>query len=121
VLLFVTCNNSTNPPPFTGPLELLQPKSGSFKVGDHVTIKWSIHDRSRIGSVAINYSRDNGKTWADSLLGENLIGDSSYTYPETTHVWTPTDLQKSNQFVLKVREYNDRTIYDKSASFVVHD
>jgi hypothetical protein len=118
--VFAQCNNSTNPQQaFTGPLELLQPKGGSgqsFKVGDPVTIKWSIHDQNQIGSVVIVYSLDSGKTW-----GANSLAINSFTYPETTYVWTPTSLQKSDQFVLKVREYNTASINDKSAPFVVHE
>jgi hypothetical protein len=118
------CDKGTNPPVFTGPLELLQPKGGngkSFKVGEPVTIKWSIHDQSKIGSVALNYSLDGGKTWVDSLKREYVIYSFSFTYPETTYVWTPTDAQKSGQFVLKVREYDDRAIKDQSAPFIIHE
>jgi|WetSurMetagenome_2_1015567.scaffolds.fasta_scaffold190689_2 hypothetical protein len=117
-LASVTCKNNVAPPPFTGPLELVQPKGGSgqsFKVGESVLVKWSIHDQSKIGSVRVDYSLDNGKTWS-----ANPLFDNSYTFPETTRVWTPTAAQESNEFVLKVREYNDPTIYDKSAAFIVH-
>ncbi len=117
-MLGCLCEKNTNPTSFMGPLELLQPKGGeSFKVGvgESVTIKWSIHDQNQIGSVIIDYSIDGGKIWS-----VNSITDHSFTYPETIYVWIPTASQISNQFVLKVREYDDRTINDKSDPFTVH-
>jgi hypothetical protein len=117
-LTTLSCKNNVAPPQFSGPLELLQPKGGSgvsFTVGESVLVKWFIHDQSKIGSVRVDYSLDNGKTWS-----ANPLFDNSYTYPETSRVWTPTIAETTSQFMLKVREYNDPTIYDKSAAFVVH-
>ena len=119
LLVIVGCNSSTNPPPFSGPLELLYPKGGSgqsFQVGQPVQIKWSIHDKTQIGSVGIKYSLDNGKIWSTTP-----IGNGSLSFPDTTYSWVPTADQISNQFVLKVYEYqNEATINNKSVAFIVH-
>jgi len=118
LILGIQCKDSvTNPPPFSGPLELLYPKGGSgqsFKVGQPVLIKWSIHDRSAITSVEIDYSLDGGKTY-----NANSLATNSFPYPDTTYNWTPTVDQVSNKFILKVKNYEPPYQHDVSASFVV--
>jgi hypothetical protein len=97
------------------PLVLLNPLGGAkFKVGEAVQIKWSVQDQNQIGSVGIGYSLNGGKTW-----DPNGIGAGSFTYPDTSYIWTPTAAQKSNMFVLKVYSYTDRAVLDKSAPFAV--
>jgi hypothetical protein len=86
-ILGTHCNSGTNPKPHVvGPLELLYPKGGeSFKVGDTIRIKWSIHDQSQVGSVGIKYSLSGGAPW-----NVNLLGPGSFTYPDTSYLWTVT-------------------------------
>jgi hypothetical protein len=112
------CNSGTNPPPpVAGPLELLFPKGGSgqsFNVGDTVMIKWTIHDKSQVGSVAIKYSLSVDSNWS-----VNDIGDKSFSYPDTSYLWAITATYTSNQFALKIYEYNNHTPCDSSARFVI--
>ena len=97
------------------PLVLLDPLGGeNFKVGETVPIKWTIHDKSQVGSVAIKYSLSVGSNWS-----VNDIGDKSFSYPDTSYPWTITDTYKSNQFALKIYEYNNHTPSDSSARFVI--
>ncbi len=115
-LLTATCDKATNPPP-PPVLELLFPKGGgnqSFKVGETVTIRWSIHDRDQIGSVGIPYSLDGGKSWS-----KFYIGNDSFIYPDTTCQWTIDSTYISDKFVLKIFEYTNHTPADSSAPFVI--
>ena len=120
------CDNGTNPPDPVGPLELLYPKGSdeSFKVGDTVIIRWSIHDQSRVQAVGMSYSLDGGKT----VTNNQIIGNGSVTYPDTTYRLVIDSRFISDSFVLVIWEYNERCLtglscgdkpYDKSAPFQV--
>jgi hypothetical protein len=116
MVAFINCNdiNDPNPPP-AGPLELMAPKGGeSYKVGQTVEIKWKINDESKVASVGIKLSLDNGKSY--------LVNDlESHSIPSTTtsFQWTITSDQVSSQCIIKVYEYNDASINDKSTAFTI--
>jgi hypothetical protein len=131
ILMLQECKNdggiTPTPPP---PIELLYPKGGSgqsFKVGDTVTIKWSIHERDQVTSVIIAYSKDGGKTGSTT----QIIGNGSFAYPDTTFQWTIDKQHVSDRFVLVILEYNSNCYtgsstcsnpyHDKSAAFVIHE
>jgi len=122
VVMLVTIGCKSSGPtniPFSGPLELLYPKAGglSFKVGDTVHVKWSIHDHDQITSVELMYSTDGGKT----LNPNSIASKGSFIYPDTTYAWTPTAAQVSTQFILIARCYTDHSLKDQSAPFNVHN
>ena len=113
----IQCDKGTNPPPFNGPLELVYPKAANttIHVGDTVQIRWSIHDTNQISSIEVRCSLDSGVTWPSTLV----IGTSSHAYPDTTQTWIVSSSQISNKFVLMVRDYNNRAIYNNSSAFTV--
>jgi hypothetical protein len=127
IAAFTQCNGDTGNTPVTHPpLELLFPKGGeSFKVGDTVTIKWSVHEPQNIPSVGISYSKDGGKTFPTT----QIIGNSSVAYPDTTFKWVIGNEYVSDKFILVIWEYNGQclsgssnctsTYHDKSAQFTV--
>ena len=114
------CDNGTNPPdPQVGPLELLYPKGSdeSFKVGDTVPIRWSIHDQSKVQAVGMSYSLDGGKTVTNS----QLIVNKSVNFPDTSYRWVIADRHVSDQFVLIIWEYQDGCLTGSSSCVAPHD
>lgn len=100
------------------PLKLLSPTGGSgvqYKVGDTVRIRWSISDTNAISSVVIFYSLDGGKTFPST----QYLGTGSIFPPDTEFLWIIDSTQASNQFVIKVRDYLNSSIYDTSGVFSV--
>jgi hypothetical protein len=100
----------------TIPLVLLSPLGDkNYVVGDTVRIKWRIMDRDQISSVEIVYSLDGGHTYSSS----NYLGTGSFSYPDTSFLWTITNTQKAKKFVLKVRDYNNHILRDSSSAFII--
>jgi hypothetical protein len=108
-------------------LTLLAPAGGtgySCSVGDTVEISWrvdnSIPDSTMVSSVGILYSTDGG---AGFLYA---IGTGSFSVPLDTPVYTDSyrwavgGEHLSNQFVIKVYDYQEQTRSDRSAPFVVN-
>ena len=131
IVIATQCKSSTNPPPPPPTLELLYPKGGqSFKVGDTVLIKWSIHDTNQVKSVGISYSLDNGRTFPGTQIIPSDTGShGSTTYPDVDCRWIIGARDTSNQFILCIWEYGGQCLScsatcsspcDKSAPFVVH-
>jgi len=112
------CDKGTNGTTFSGPLELVYPKAATttLHVGDSVTIRWSIHDTNQISSVEVLYSLDSGATWPSTQV---LSTAGSQSYPDTTLGWKVTSNQVSTKFMLKVRDYNNTSVLDKSSAFTV--
>jgi hypothetical protein len=111
----VNCDNGTGPNGTTKPLELVAPKGGgSYQVGQTVEVKWKINDANKISSVGIKLSLDNGK----SYLGYDLEPESIFP-PTTSFSWTITDDQVSTQCILKIYDYIDNSINDKSSTFTI--
>jgi hypothetical protein len=111
----VSCDNGAGPIVPPKPLELLAPKGGgSYQVGQTVEVKWKINDTNKIFSVGIKLSLDNGK----SYLGNDLETSSIFR-PTTSFSWTITDDQVSSQCILKIYDYVENTIYDKSSTFTI--
>jgi hypothetical protein len=105
---------SPNIPTPLKPLQLLAPTGGgTFKVGSNQVIKWTINDKLKIGSVKVELSLDAGASFLQPL------GGRSFTYPDTTYSWTVDSSQVSNQCLIVVSEYNDRSINDPSEIFSV--
>jgi hypothetical protein len=125
----IQCNSGTNPLPPPPTLELLYPKGGSgqsFKVGDTVTIRWSIHDTVETRDIGLSYSLDGGK----SVPGTQLIFDHSISYPVTSYRWIVKSSQVSDQFVVCIWRYSETCItasptcmspHDRSAPFIVRN
>ena len=113
--VFMTCDNGTGPTPPAKTLEIVAPKGGeSYKVGQTVTIKWKINDATKISSVGIKLSPDNGKTIP------NIDLETSSIFPPTdSFSWTITSDQASTQCVIKVYDYLDKSINDQSGVFTV--
>ena len=121
------CDNGTGPSDPPGPLELLYPKGGnnqSFKVGDTVTIVWSIHNQNLVQSVGMSYSLDGGET----VTTMQLIHNKSVIYPDTSFRWVIEGRHVSKRFVLIIWEYDGQCLtglscddrpYDKSAPFKI--
>ena len=84
-------------------IKLLQPNSGTFIIGDFVSIKWS----SVFGgsNVKLEYSTDDGQSWTTII--------SSYSSPVNTYTWqvpaSPTTLGK-----IRVSDASDPASYDDS-------
>jgi hypothetical protein len=115
IALGMNCkDNSTSPVPPPKPLQLLQPTgSENFKVGSTQVIKWIINDKLKIGSVKVELSLDAGISF---LLP---LGGRSFSYPDTSYSWTVDSSQVSNQCLIVVSEYNERSINDQSGIFSV--
>jgi hypothetical protein len=127
IAAFTQCKSDTPTTPVTHPpLELLYPKGGeSFKVGDTVPIKWSVHEPQNIPSVGISFSKDGGKTFPTT----QIIGNGSVAYPDTTFKWVIDNEYVSEKFILVIWEYEGQCLsgssacsspyHDKSAQFAV--
>ena len=114
-IISLQCDNGNGPDNPAGPLELVSPKGGeSYQVGQTVEVKWKINDATKISSVGIKLSLDNGK----SFLGNDLETSSIFP-PTTTFSWTITDEHVSSQCLLEVYDYIDNSINDKSGTFSV--
>jgi hypothetical protein len=112
---FISCDDGAGPSGTAKPLELLAPKGGgSYQVGQTVEVKWKINDATKISSVGIRLSLDNGK----SYLGNDLELTSIFP-PTTSFSWTITADQVSTQCMLKIYDYIDNSIYDKSSIFTI--
>lgn len=115
IIMSISCNNSTNPPPVpTKPLQLLQPIGGeNFKVGLPVSVQWKINDLPQITSVGIKLSKDNGITFPIDL--------SVTSVPSSTMqiTWTPSTNQVSTKCVIKIFDFKKDSIFDKSETFSV--
>ena len=112
---FISCDNGAGPSGTTKPLELVAPKGGgSYQVGQTVEVKWKINDATKISSVGIKLSLDNGK----SYLGNDLETSSIFP-PTTSFSWTIADDQVSSQCIIEVYDYIDNSINDKSSTFTI--
>jgi hypothetical protein len=103
---------------FSGPLELLYPRGGAgvtYKVGDIVTIKWTIHDLNQVNAIVMAYSLDSGVSWPS-----RQIINVTTTYPDTTSLWVIDSNCVSTKFRLKVYQYGEQgSLYNKSAVFTI--
>jgi hypothetical protein len=127
MLTGMQCKGNGPVEPAQRPLELLYPKGGSgqtFKVGDTVRIRWSIHDVNAVKGVGVSYSLDGGAT----VKATQIISTKQSTYPDTTLLWEIDESYISDKFVLVIWEYNSLCIsgssactspFDKSAPFSV--
>jgi hypothetical protein len=105
-------------------ITLLSPKGGpsdSSKVGDTVRISWTLHndnpDSAKFGSLGIYGSTDGGVSFGGivtlSVPADTAVWTSSY-------LWTIDGGRNSNQFVIKLAEYNHNSpSFDQSAPFVI--
>jgi hypothetical protein len=115
LVLGLNCDKGTNTNTPIKPLEILQPKGGeTYTVGQTVEIRWRINDLSKIPSVGVKLSIDNGKLYTPLLLP-----DRSFP-PETTWVsWIIQSTQASAHCIVEVYDYSDESLYDKSGAFTV--
>ncbi len=107
-------NNPVTPP--KKPLELLYPAGGeSLKVDSTVLVRWQINDSTKVssGSVAVELSINNGMTYS-------LIVTHSLPLDTTFSSWTVASGQISAQCIIRVRDYSDYSVFDKSGTFTVH-
>jgi hypothetical protein len=111
--VFCCCNNGAGPAPEVKPLEIVAPKGNEiYTVGTTVTVRWKINDAGQISSVGIMLSLNAGKSFS-------MLADHSFP-PETTSVsWMVTSDHVSNQCVIKVYDYINQMIFDKSGTFSV--
>jgi hypothetical protein len=133
LLALAQCNDTGNTPTTHPALELLFPKGGeSFKVGDTVTIRWSVHEPQNIPSVGISYSIDSGKTFPGTqIIGNDTLNHGSIAYPDTDCKWVVDKSHISTGFVLVIWEYYGQCLsgspkcispyHDKSALFSIHE
>lgn len=106
----------TDLPSSSEPLEIIEPAGGrNYHVGQVVTVKWRINDVSKIASVAVELSIDNGKSFP------MMLADNSFPPEITSLSWTIDENQISANCVIRVYEYNVKSIYDKSGVFSISD
>ena len=113
--LGVNCDKGANTNTPLKPLEIIQPKGGeTYTVGQTVEIRWRINDLSKILSVGVKLSTNNGKLYTPILFPD-------HSFPsETTWVsWIIQSNQASAQCIVEVHEYNDVNLNDKSGAFTV--
>lgn len=118
--LLIGCNKANNPvlpPPTPKPLELLYPKGGeSLKVGVTIAVQWLINDTTKISSVEVKLSTNNGITY-DFDLGTHSLPPDTLFLP-----WTITSGQVSTQCRVKINDYLDGSISDQSGTtFTIHN
>jgi hypothetical protein len=110
-------NNPVTPPPPPKPLELLYPKGGeSFKVDSSIVIRWKINDSTKVVGVVIYLSLDNGITF-DTLIDKS----GQVSPPQDSFPWTTVAGHVSTQCIIRVWDYLDHSVMDKSGAFTVHN
>jgi hypothetical protein len=116
IALSAGCKDNPVPPLPQDPIELLYPVGGeSLKVDSTVVIRWQINDSTKItsGSVAVDISLNNG-------ISYSTMGSGSFTFDTTFYSWTVALGQVSAQCIVRVRDYFDYSVFDKSGAFTVH-
>lgn len=114
IALSVGCkkDNPVTPPP-KDPIELLYPVGGeSFKLGDTVTVRWRINDNTNLSSIALERSTINGMAYS-------LLHYTSIPLDTTFCSWIVDSI--STQCIIRVRDYLDYSVFDKSGVFTVHN
>jgi hypothetical protein len=109
-------DNNPVPPPPKDPIELLYPAGGeSLKVDSTVMVRWQINDSAKVssGSVALEISINNGLNYLP-LRYYGFTLDTSY------FSWTVASGQVSTQCIVRVRDYSDYSVFDKSGVFTVY-
>jgi len=117
--LLIGCDNGNGPAPTppSEPLELLYPAGGeSFKVDSTIVIRWRINDSTKVIGVVINLSMNNGMTF-DTLINKG----GQVSPPQTSFSWTTASGHVSTQCVIRIRDYTDYSVNDKSGTFTVHN
>jgi hypothetical protein len=95
------------------PLELVQPVGGeTWLAGDPVPILWKINDRTKLSSIVVSLSLDSGKTFT-AMFGYSFDLDS------TSVQWISNSTQVSDQCIIRVSDYIDGSIQDRSGVFSV--
>lgn len=120
------CKSATTPAP-QKPLELVSPKGGGgqvYKVGETVTIQWRINDASKISSVGIKLSLDNGNSWCRRFPPDTNCIDvdlelQAISPPATSFAWKIDSNQVTQQAVIKVYEYQNHNLFDVSSTFSI--
>jgi hypothetical protein len=116
VVTGISCGKLSLPHPPLEPkaLELIRPIGGEhFKIGDAAEISWRINDTARIISVGVKLSLDSGKYFGTALFGRTFPPES------TTAFWTVAVDSISDRCVIKVFDYNEPLVSDKSGLFSV--
>jgi Bacterial Ig domain len=110
----MNCNNSTPNNPTPKPtLQLLAPIGGeSYKVGSTVNVRWTINDKTKVSSVKLELSTDDGVLYA-------VLANKSFSYPDTSYSWTVDSTQVSSKCLIMISDYVDRSITDQSKEFTV--
>jgi len=94
-------------------LEIIHPAGGEiWAVGGTYLIQWRIIDSLKVSSVVVALSLDNGKTF-NALFGNTFPKDT------TSVVWSVDSSRVSNQCVIRVYDYIDYSIQDKSETFSI--
>ena len=97
------------------PLELVQPVGGeTWHAGDTVTIQWKINDSTKVSSVIIKLSTNNGMTYDFMITSAGSVFP-----PQTSFPWVIDSSQVSDQCIIRVSDYNDPSIRDESGVFSV--
>lgn len=109
----IACDNGTAPGQVVKPLEIVAPKGGEmYTAGQVLEIKWKINDAAKISSVCLKISMDNGKSFS-------LIVPRSIPTDTTQFSWTTGSEHVSSQCVIKVYDYEQESIFDKSGPFTI--
>jgi hypothetical protein len=118
IALSAGCKDNPVPPPPKDPIELLYPAGGeSLMVDSTVVIRWLINDSTKVssGSVAVELSLNNGMTFPIMIVNHSLPLDTTFAS------WTVSNSQTSAQCIIRVRDYSDYSVIDKSGVFTVHN
>ena len=103
-------------------LTVLQPNGGEeYHIGDTVFINWTAADISRISSVAIDLSTDNGKSWNTLNAFAVAPGDSTWgNYPwvinNNLQYFNTGNFLLSDSCKIKIRDYQFPAYKDVSDS-----
>ena len=109
--------DTTKPVDLTKPLNILYPKGGeTYKVNQTVRVRWQINDSTKIGSVRIDLSLDRGKTFPITFISPS---GGSFSRNITQYDWKIENASISDSCVIKVREYNEGSLNDRSGVFSI--
>jgi len=113
MVLGVSCKDpAPTPPPEKKILQLLEPSGTSnVKVGDKVTIKWTISNVDVITRILVELEKDSGAS------DPTVLGGGTFAWPDTSITWTVAAGDTGKNCYISIKDYNDYSINDQSKTF----
>ena len=91
---------------FKPSFKIITPNNGDILYrGTSTFIYWEGIDQN-ITNVSLSYSEDNGNTW--TIIKDNIINNGKYNWA------IPNNLNKSNDYLIKVSSYKEKNKFDTS-------